>query len=103
MSMEIEVVYTEKPNDKERLKRIAEILSEGVYAYLKKNELLKIARTERTKGTLCMVTEMEDQVAEENDGGRLKKPLDLWQEYIYNYGRIPDHLRRKENVEKDDH
>lgn len=41
MVKKIEVFYAETTNDNERLKDVAEILSEGVYAHLKKNGFLK--------------------------------------------------------------
>lgn len=37
----VEVTYTERADDGERLKRITEILAEGVYAYLKTSGLLR--------------------------------------------------------------
>ena len=37
----IEFSYKEAPNEDERLEKIIDLLSEGVYAYLKKQGLLK--------------------------------------------------------------
>lgn len=41
MFEKIEITYKEVKEEKERLNRIAEILSEGVYGYLKKSGYLK--------------------------------------------------------------
>jgi len=37
----VEVSYTERADDGERLKRITEILAEAIYAYLKTSGLLR--------------------------------------------------------------
>ncbi|MFC1715628.1 hypothetical protein ACFL6S_18305 [Candidatus Poribacteria bacterium] len=72
VSRKVDIVYTEMANKEERLKRIAEILSEGVYAYLKENRLLRTDQIERMKGRLPGI-EIRDQTAENMDGGSLKK------------------------------
>lgn len=42
MALKVEVEYIETPDDPERMKKVAKILADGVYAYLKKEGLLKI-------------------------------------------------------------
>ncbi len=66
MFKKIEISYTQATEEKERLKRITEILSEGVYAYLKKNGLLKedSERTESIKRLLEKTTEVDTHVEE---------------------------------------
>ena len=70
MFKKVEVSYTERADDKERLKRITEILTEGVYAYLKKSGHLRedIERTERIKSLLEKAKDVGNQ-AEEEIGG----------------------------------
>jgi protein involved in temperature-dependent protein secretion len=99
----VEIVYTEIADERERLKSIAEILSEGVYAYLRQNELLRLdsGQTEKVRGILLKAREIVDQAEGEIEGQSLEKTLDLQEEYVYNYGSIADHPWRKENVEKD--
>lgn len=41
MALKVEVEYVEAPDDAERIREVAKILAEGVYAYLKKEGLLK--------------------------------------------------------------
>jgi predicted RNA-binding protein with EMAP domain len=66
----VEVSYTERTDDGEKLKRITEILAEGVYAYLKTSGLLRedIQRTERMKRLLEKVKEVVNQAEEEIEG-----------------------------------
>lgn len=103
MFKKVEIVYTEVADERVRLKRIAEILSEGVYAYLRQNELLRSdsGQTEKVKRVLSKTREMGDQAEGEIEGQSLEKTLDLQKEYVYNYGSIADHPWRKEDVEKD--
>jgi len=63
----VEVSYTERADDGERLKRITEILAEGVYAYLKTSGLLRedIERTKRIKRLLEKAKEVGNQAEEE--------------------------------------
>lgn len=70
MFKKVEVSYTERADDGERLKRITEILAEGVYAYLKTSGLLRedIERTEKIKRLLEKAKEVGNQAAEENEG-----------------------------------
>lgn len=70
MFKKIEVSYTERADDGERLKRITEILAEGVYAYLKTSGLLRedIERTERIKRLLEKAKEVGNQAEEEIEG-----------------------------------
>ena len=70
MFKKIEVSYTERADDGERLKRITEILAEGVYAYLKTSGLLRedIERTERIKRLLEKAKEVGNQAEEETEG-----------------------------------
>lgn len=70
MFKKVEVSYTERADDGERLKRITEILAEGIYAYLKTSGLLRedIERTERIKRLLEKAKEVGNQ-AEEEIGG----------------------------------
>jgi hypothetical protein len=42
MALKVEVEYVESPDDAERIKKVAKILAEGVYAYLKKEGVLRI-------------------------------------------------------------
>jgi hypothetical protein len=42
MALKVEVEYVESPDDAERIKKVAKILAEGVYNYLKKEGLLRI-------------------------------------------------------------
>lgn len=67
MFKKVEVSYTERTDDKERLKRITEILAEGVYAYLKTSGLLRedIERTERIKRVVENAKEVGNQEEEE--------------------------------------
>ena len=36
MSLKVEVEYVDSPDEAERIKKVAKILAEGVYSYLKK-------------------------------------------------------------------
>lgn len=67
MINKIEVSYTEATEEKERLKSITEIISEGVYIYLKKSGLLKenSERTEKIKCILEKAKEVGNQAEEE--------------------------------------
>ena len=67
MFKKVEVSYTERADDGERLKRITEILAEGVYAYLKTSGLLRedIERTKRIKRLLEKAKEVGNQAEEE--------------------------------------
>jgi hypothetical protein len=42
MALKVEVEYVESPDDADRIKKVAKILAEGVYTYLKKEGLLRI-------------------------------------------------------------
>jgi len=66
----VEVSYTERADDGERLKRITEILAEGVYGYLKTSGLLRedIERTERIKRLVEKAKEVGNQAEEETEG-----------------------------------
>ncbi len=66
MFKKVEVSYTEKADDRERQKRITEILAEGVYVYLKKNGLLRedIERAERIKKLLEKAKGVGNQAGE---------------------------------------
>jgi len=66
----VKVSYTERTDDGEKLKRITEILAEGVYAYLKTSGLLRedIQRTEKMKRLLEKVKEVGNQAEEEIEG-----------------------------------
>jgi len=66
MSKKIEVSYVEAPNEKERIEKITEILSEGVYAYLKKQGLLRkdTSQSEKTK----LLLEKTRLITEHNEG-----------------------------------
>ncbi|GAB4117307.1 MAG: hypothetical protein Kow00103_13910 [Candidatus Caldatribacteriota bacterium] len=70
MFKKVEVSYTERADDGERLKRITEILAEGVYAYLKTSGLLRedIERTERIKRLLEKAKEVGNQAGEVIEG-----------------------------------
>lgn len=70
MFKKVEVSYTERADDGERLKRITEILGEGVYAYLKTSGLLRedIERTEKIKRLLEKAKEVGNQAEEEIEG-----------------------------------
>ena len=63
----IKVSYTEATEEKERLNRITEILSEGVYVYLKKSGFLRedLERRERIKGLLEKTKKVGTQTEEE--------------------------------------
>lgn len=67
MNCKIEISYSEVENENERQKKIIDILSEGVYAYLKKSGLLKedSKQTEKIKKVLEETQKIEDQVREE--------------------------------------
>ena len=60
MFKNVETSYRKVAEEKQRLKRISEILSEGVYSYLKKKGLLRddSGRTEKIK-TLMEKTEVD--------------------------------------------
>ena len=66
----VKVSYTERTDDGEKLKRITEILAEGVYAYLKTSGLLRedLQRTEKMKRLLEKVKEVGNQADEEIEG-----------------------------------
>jgi len=66
----VEVSYTERADNGERLKRITEILAEGIYTYLKTSGLLRedIERTERIKRLLEKAKEVGNQAEEEIEG-----------------------------------
>ena len=70
MFKKVEVSYTERADDGERLKRITEILAEGVYGYLKTSGLLRedIERTERIKRLVEKAKEVGNQAEEETEG-----------------------------------
>ncbi len=42
MALKVEVEYVESPDDAERIKKVAKILAEGIYSYLKKEGLLRV-------------------------------------------------------------
>ena len=42
MALKIEVEYVDSPDEAERIKKVAKILAEGVYSYLKKEGLLRV-------------------------------------------------------------
>lgn len=42
MALKVEVEYVDSPDEAERIKKVAKILAEGVYSYLKKEGLLRI-------------------------------------------------------------
>jgi hypothetical protein len=67
VSKNVEFSYTERADDKERLKRITEILAKGVYAYLKKSGLLREdrERAERIKSLLEKAKGVGNQAEEE--------------------------------------
>jgi len=66
MPKKIEVSYVEAPNEKERIEKITEILSEGVYTYLKKQGLLRkdTSQSEKTK----LLLEKTRLITEHNEG-----------------------------------
>jgi uncharacterized Zn finger protein len=68
----VDFSYTERADDRERLKRITEILAEGVYTYLKKSGLLREdgERAERIKRLLEKAKEAGNQAEEETEGER---------------------------------
>ena len=70
MFKKVEVSYTERADNGERLKRITEILAEGIYTYLKTSGLLRedIERTERIKRLLEKAKEVGNQAEEEIEG-----------------------------------
>ncbi|MFH0926823.1 MAG: hypothetical protein V1872_14530 [bacterium] len=63
MFKDVEVTFTEVEGEKERMSRIAQILTEGVYSYLKKGGYLKedISQKERIKNLLDNVREVIDR------------------------------------------
>lgn len=67
MFKKFEVSYTERTDNEERLKRITEILAEGVYTYLKTTGLLREdkERTERIKRVMEKAKEIGNQAEEE--------------------------------------
>ena len=42
MALKAEFEYVEVPDENERIQKVAKILAEGTYAYLKKEDLLRI-------------------------------------------------------------
>lgn len=42
MALKVEVEYIDSPDEAERIRKVAKILAEGVYSYLKKEGLLRI-------------------------------------------------------------
>jgi len=66
----VKVSYTERVDEKERLKKVTKILSDGVYSYLKMNGLLreKPERTERIKELVDRAKEIGTQIEEEIEG-----------------------------------
>lgn len=42
MALKVEIEYVDSPDEAERIRKVAKILAEGVYTYLKKEGLLKI-------------------------------------------------------------
>ena len=42
MALKIGVEYVDSPDEAERIKKVAKILAEGVYSYLKKEGLLRV-------------------------------------------------------------
>ena len=67
MFKRVDVSYIETTQEKERLDRVAEILSEGVYAHLKKSGLLRkdLNRKKMIKRLLEKTKVLGDKVKEE--------------------------------------
>jgi len=49
MINKVEITYTEENKDKDKLKIISEILSEGVYEYLKEKDYLRKSSKQKIK------------------------------------------------------
>jgi hypothetical protein len=49
MALKVEFEYIESPDDTDRIKKVAKILAEGVYVYLKKEGLLRVDPKRREK------------------------------------------------------
>ena len=49
MALKVEVEYIDSPDEAERIRKVAKILAEGVYAYLKKEGLLRIDSQRKEK------------------------------------------------------
>lgn len=63
MALKVEVEYIENPDDAERIKKIAKILAEGVYSYLKKEGLLRVdpKRHERVRQAIDNAREIANR------------------------------------------
>jgi len=62
MPRKIEISYVESPNEKERIEKITEIISEAVYTYLKKQGLLREDpnKSEKLKSLLKEIKEISN-------------------------------------------
>jgi len=49
MALKVEVEYVESTDEAERIKKVAKILAEGVYTYLKKEGLLRVDQKRHEK------------------------------------------------------
>ena len=49
MALKVELEYLETPNETERIRKIAKILAQGVYTYLKDEGLLRIDPNRKEK------------------------------------------------------
>ena len=60
MALKVEVEYIDSPDEAERIRKVAKILAEGVYAYLKKEGLLRIdpQRKEKVRETMDKAREI---------------------------------------------
>ncbi len=56
MTLKIKIEYIEVPDEAERIHRISKILAEGVYAYLKKEGLLRVNLERKEKVQEAMDT-----------------------------------------------
>ena len=72
MFNKVDTTYTTIADEKERLKRISEILSEGIYAYIRKKGLLRedLKRTDKINRLLSKIKEVgakaKDEMEDEN-------------------------------------
>ena len=60
MALKVEVEYVESPDDAERIRKVAKILAGGIYAYLKKEGMLRIdpKRKEKVHGAMARAREI---------------------------------------------
>ena len=60
MALRVEFEYIEDPNEEERIRKVSDILAQGIYAHLKKKGLLRVdpKRKEKTQEAIDKAREI---------------------------------------------